>query len=169
MANLTVRKLENNDAGIVSGLKIPQDRVELVRQRAFDLFERRGRQDGKEIDDWIQAERELFWVPPAELAETDKEVEINVAMPGFDPKEVQVSALPGEILVQGNQEMHSRKKEKGLLYSEFEEKALYRRFEISQPIDIDRITANIENGMLTIKAPKKAPQSGGEKKSTAAA
>ncbi len=169
MANLTVRKVESNDAGSVPALKAMQDKVELVRQRAFDLFERRGRHHGNEIDDWIQAERELFWVPPAELVETDNEVEINVTVPGFDPKQVQVSALAWEILVQGDQGMYSEKKDKGVLYSEFEEKALYRRFAISQPIDIDRVTANIENGMLTIKAPKKAPQATGEKQSTAAA
>ena len=45
-----------------------------------------------------------------------------------------------------------------MLYSEFDEKTLYRRFEIAQPIDVAHVTANVENGMLIVKAPKKVPQ-----------
>jgi len=32
---------------------------ELVRRRAYELFEARGRQSGHELDDWLQAEREV--------------------------------------------------------------------------------------------------------------
>ena len=31
----------------------------LVRARAYELFEVRGRDDGHALDDWIQAEREI--------------------------------------------------------------------------------------------------------------
>jgi len=33
--------------------------VEGVRQRAFELYEARGRESGRELDDWLAAEREL--------------------------------------------------------------------------------------------------------------
>jgi len=32
---------------------------EQIRQRAYELFSARGRADGKELDDWLTAEREL--------------------------------------------------------------------------------------------------------------
>jgi hypothetical protein len=32
---------------------------EFIRRRAYELFERRGRGEGQEVDDWLQAEREL--------------------------------------------------------------------------------------------------------------
>jgi|RhiMetdeSRZDD1v2_1073273.scaffolds.fasta_scaffold2403363_1 DUF2934 family protein len=32
---------------------------ELVERRAYELYERRGRGDGHDWDDWLQAEREL--------------------------------------------------------------------------------------------------------------
>ena len=31
----------------------------LIRQRAYQLFEASGRQQGHELDDWLQAEREI--------------------------------------------------------------------------------------------------------------
>ena len=40
------------------GLEKEADEEE-VRKRAYDLFEKRGRQPGREQDDWYQAEQEL--------------------------------------------------------------------------------------------------------------
>ena len=30
-----------------------------IRQRAYELYERRGRTDGHDVDDWLQAERSI--------------------------------------------------------------------------------------------------------------
>jgi hypothetical protein len=32
---------------------------DLIRERAYQLYEARGRQQGHELDDWLQAEREI--------------------------------------------------------------------------------------------------------------
>jgi hypothetical protein len=32
---------------------------DLIRQRAYELFEERGHQPGRDIEDWLQAEREV--------------------------------------------------------------------------------------------------------------
>ena len=37
----------------------PLDLQEHVRRRAFELYEQRGREDGHELDDWLQAESEI--------------------------------------------------------------------------------------------------------------
>jgi HSP20 family molecular chaperone IbpA len=168
MASIPVQRIENDKLETAPTLKALQEAVEMVRQRAFELFEHRGFSPGNELADWVQAERDLFWVPPAEMAETDNEIEITVAVPGFDPKEVHVTAQPGEILIQGNHQKHAEKEERGVLYSEFDQKALYRRFEIAQPIDVGHVTANVENGMLTVKAPKKVPHASADRKAAAA-
>jgi DUF2934 family protein len=34
-------------------------RDERIRRRAYDLYERRGRAEGHDLDDWLQAEAEL--------------------------------------------------------------------------------------------------------------
>jgi len=106
MANIPVHKMENTKTETAPILKALQDTVEMVRQKAFELFEHRGYSPGNDLADWVQAERDLFWVPPAELAETENEVEITVAVPGFEPREVHVTAQPGEILIQGNHDKH---------------------------------------------------------------
>jgi len=169
MANLMVQKVKKIEEGIVSTLEDPRDAFEMIQKRAFEMFEHHGGSPGNELDDWFQAERDLFWVPPAELAETDEEVKITVAVPGFDPKEIKVTAQPGEVQVRGNHGHSLEKKEKGVIYSEFNEKDLFRRFELPQTIDVDHVSANVENGILTVKVPKTIPQTIESKKKATAA
>jgi hypothetical protein len=40
-------------------LESPLDPQEQIRRRAFELYEQRGREDGHELDDWLQAESEI--------------------------------------------------------------------------------------------------------------
>jgi HSP20 family molecular chaperone IbpA len=40
----------------------------------------------QDLDDWFQAGHDPFWVPQAELAETDSEFKIRVNVPGFDAR-----------------------------------------------------------------------------------
>ena len=37
----------------------PADLQEQIRDRAYELYEQRNRTEGHELDDWLQAEREL--------------------------------------------------------------------------------------------------------------
>jgi Protein of unknown function (DUF2934) len=41
-----------------SGLN-PDTMLDLIRERAYQLFEMRGRESGHELEDWLQAEREI--------------------------------------------------------------------------------------------------------------
>ena len=46
----------------------PQTEQDEIQKRAHDLYEQRGRQPGRALDDWVTAEREIkafqSWVPP---------------------------------------------------------------------------------------------------------
>jgi hypothetical protein len=42
-----------------------------IAARAYQLFVERGRQDGHEVDDWLQAEYELMQLPVHKLAELE--------------------------------------------------------------------------------------------------
>ena len=97
----------------------------------------------------------MFWVPQAELTETESEFKIKVGVPGFEAKDLDIKAHPTEILIQGHTEKREEKAEENVSYSEFGMKSLYRRFALPKPIDIGAVTANVENGMLTVVAKKK--------------
>jgi len=161
MANVPVQKVEENKPALAPVLEGMKQTFDKIRKRAFELFEHRGGSPGAEVDDWIQAEHDLFWVPQAELTETESEFKVKAGVPGFEAKDLDITVQPCEILIQGNSEKHEEKTEEGVAYTEFGAKSLYRRFELATPIEIGAVTANVENGMLTVTAPKKK-QSGKE-------
>jgi len=37
----------------------PESRMDRISQRAYEIYQRRGGQGGHEMDDWLQAEREI--------------------------------------------------------------------------------------------------------------
>jgi len=43
----------------ISATGSPVDIQEQVRRRAFELYEQHGKEDGHDLDDWLQAESEL--------------------------------------------------------------------------------------------------------------
>lgn len=129
-------------------------RLEAVKERAFELFEKRDRKIGNDIDDWLRAERELLGWPATELVEKNGAYEMQITLPGFDAKEVEITAAPTEIIVHAATE-HEHETQKGkVLWSEFGSNDVYRRFETPNPIDVEKVHATFENGLLRISAPE---------------
>jgi HSP20 family molecular chaperone IbpA len=119
--------------------------LEAIKNRAFELFEKRGRAPGFELDDWFNAEQELFRVPNAEMKETDAEFTLEVDVAGFEDDAIRVSAVPGEIVVKADFERKGK--------TDFESKSLFRRFEMGT-FDADKVAATVDKGILRIVAPK---------------
>ena len=57
----------------VDPLAVYPAREEAVRQRAHEKYQQRGRQQGRAIDDWLEAEQEITTahLPPAETPNND--------------------------------------------------------------------------------------------------
>ena len=53
------RELEGMHYGVDMSSRSIHRIPNLIRQRAYQLFEARGRRQGHELDDWLQAEREI--------------------------------------------------------------------------------------------------------------
>jgi len=129
-------------------------RIDAVRQRAHELFENRNDQIGRPLEDWFTAERELFGWTAAELSEKDNAYEIDFTLAGFDPKDVQVTATPKEILVRAATKEERKGGKEKVLWSEFGSKDVCRRFELPTAIDTDKVNATLDKGVLHIKANK---------------
>jgi HSP20 family molecular chaperone IbpA len=130
---------------------------ETVRRRAFELFQARGFTDGRDVDDWLQAEQELLNSPPVELIENDTEFRVRIPVPGFDAKDLQVTALSDVIILQADVKTEDHSNDAKVLIREFNSKKLFRRIEMPSAVDLDRVTATVENGVLQLIAGKAAP------------
>ena len=129
-------------------------KMDAVRERAFELFEGRGSTWGSELDDWFAAERDIFGSPAAELKETAGEYQMEVSLPGFAAKEVEVNATPNEVIVHAVTEKRNAGVDETVVWSELGTNDVYRRFAFPEGIDTEKMVAELDNGRLRVKAPK---------------
>lgn len=154
MAHVAVEKVNESTQSPFLANKL-ETMAQRIRQRAYEIFERRG-SDGQAMDDWLQAERELILAPESELIENDGKFEIRVAAPGFKAAETHVTVLPDAVIVAAeSNHKHEEAKENSYL-CEFGARNLYRRLELPKSINVDRVTASLDGGMLHITAHKAA-------------
>jgi HSP20 family protein len=90
----------------------------------------------------------------AGLSERDGAYEMQVPLPGFEGKEVEVTATPSEVFVQASAKKEKFSNKDGIVWTEFGSTDIYRRFDVPNPIDVDKVTANLENRLLRISAPE---------------
>jgi HSP20 family protein len=158
MADIKVQKVEKADERALPVFRQIDELFARVQRRAFELFAGRGFEDGHDLEDWITAERELCW-PATELTEQDKAYVLSVALPGFEPGQIAVTATPRELIVHAStrterREEPDKKKEGKVLWSEFRSNDVYRRIELAEPIEVSKVSASLSNGLLTIVAEK---------------
>jgi HSP20 family molecular chaperone IbpA len=133
--------------------------TERIRLEAYNLFSRRGAGDGHALDDWLTAEREVCW-PSAELCERQDEYTLKVALAGFEPGDVAVTATPREIIVKAAHKHEEKSTDAGdtrLRWSEFRSSDVFRRVALPASVDVAKTSASFKNGLLEIVAPKAQP------------
>src|SRR5271165_7147525 len=99
MAQIQVHKGKDQETLPQRVLEQVRTTTEAIRQRAFDLFQRREGGNGTDLNDWLQAEQDVAWSPTCELVEDEKEFRARIALPGFDAKDIQVSAAPDALII----------------------------------------------------------------------
>jgi len=156
MSDLQVLKVAGDESRTLPMFEELDRLLDRVRQRAFELFEQRGCECGHELEDWLQAERETLRGPAAEMLDRGKEIEIQMNLPGYEPDEIEVAAT-GNCIVVHAEPKHIDTESRDVIWSEFGEHGnVYRDFELPAAVDLDHVTARLENGILHITAPKRS-------------
>lgn len=154
MSNVAVQKVNGPAKEKLPIFEEIGKRFEEVRRRAFELFENRGKEIGREIEDWLTAEREVLGATSAELTEKEKAYELRITLPGFEAKDVNVTVTPTEIIVHAAVQEEKKKEEGKVVWTEFGSRDVYRRFELPNPVDPETAAAKLEKGVLLLEASK---------------
>lgn len=125
-----------------------------VRQRAFQLFEGRGRANGHDLDDWFKAESELLKPVPLEITEKDNIVHIRADVPGFKENELEVNLDAGVLTIKGEHREETEKKDEKTYHSEKRAQQIFRRIALPVNVIADKMTATLQDGVLELSAPK---------------
>jgi HSP20 family protein len=102
------------------------------------------------------AQRAPSWLPAAEGRIDDGTYVIQVAMPGVDPKDVQVSWMNNVLTVKGERKADHDTTGKDYFLRELAYGPFQRTFELPEGVDATHVEAKSANGMLEVRVP--APQ-----------
>jgi HSP20 family protein len=133
---------------------------ELISRRAFELFEGRGAQAGRSADDWLEAEMELLHPVHLEITETDNTLSVRAEVPGFEAKDLKVSAEPQRVVISGARESSEEKKTARSVYKERCSNEILRVVDLPAEIEAAKATATLKDGVLELKLPKTAQAKG---------
>jgi HSP20 family protein len=100
--------------------------------------------------------------PRMEVAETDKDVEITVELPGLERNDVDLS-LDGNVLtIRAEKKMETEQNNKNVHVAERSYGVFYRALELPARVDPSTVQATMSNGVLKITIPK-PPQTDAKK------
>ena len=153
MSNVAVEKVRDGDATPPALFERMTAIADKLRERV-EIFQCRGCADGRSLEDWLQAERDIVESPEAELVEKDGKFQVRVAVQGFDVKDIRVTAMPTTLFVYAETKQKQEKREGDVYFSEFGQKQVFRRLDLPAPINVENVTASLDRGVLQIMASK---------------
>jgi HSP20 family protein len=94
-----------------------------------------------------------YFIPPADIFETDDALTIIMEMPGVEKKDISIALEDDVLRVEGHIDFA---KYHGMepVYTEYNVGHYSRGFTLSGKIDRDGISAQLEDGVLTLTLPK---------------
>jgi len=131
-----------------------QKAFDAISRRAFEIFERNGRVFGHEIEDWSDAEKELFHPVHLDVTETDDSFLVTAEVPGFTEKEIEITVEPTHLTISGKRGFKEEEKKGKAVYSETCSDEIFRSVTLPAEVDSEKVAATLKDGILQLTMPK---------------
>jgi HSP20 family protein len=107
-------------------------------------------------DPWVESGSSLSKVP-VNLRETDKTYEMELVAPGLKKEDLKLEVSNDQLTISFDQaeEREEEKKDEGWIRREFRSRSFVRSFHLDDTVDVNRIEADYQNGILHVCLPKK--------------
>jgi len=98
-------------------------------------------------------ETERSCAPLVDIYETEDDYILTAHLPGVKKENIKLNIEDGSLLIFGKINYHEALNRKYIL-NESDSANYYRKFKLSDSVNIEKIEASYENGLLQIKLPK---------------
>ena len=130
----------------------PFDEIERIFDRMSRQFEEATRT--WESDGPFAGWRSEFQGMPVDLVEHDDEFVVTVDLPGFDSEEVTVEVTDQTLRIEAERDEETEIDDERYLRHERSHASTRRSIRLPDPIETDNVSAQMNNGVLTITLPK---------------
>jgi len=101
--------------------------------------------------------RRTGWIPAVDVREDNKEIVLEIELPGIKPSDVEVTAENGVLTIRGEKQGTSTEGEEGRYHVvERTYGSFTRSFQLPSAVDERSIDAEFEDGLLSVHIPKAA-------------
>lgn len=94
------------------------------------------------------------WAPVFDVVENEREILIRAEVPGVDPKDLDVQVAGRLLTVSGEKRDVTEEKSGTLFRSERRFGRFSRSIELPSAVEVDKVSARSEKGVLTISLPR---------------
>lgn len=96
------------------------------------------------------------YVPGLDIHEDEEKYTVWCDLPGVDPKDIDIRCERGRLQIWGKAAPRQDESKTAYLLREYGVGDYQRELNVTESIDVDRITADAADGVLVIKLPKAA-------------
>ena len=94
------------------------------------------------------------WVPAVDVKEEQDRFVIHADLPGVDPQDIDVNMENGVLTIKGQRESEKKEEREGYKRVERVRGSFFRRFNLPDTADAEKISAKCRNGVLELVIPK---------------
>jgi HSP20 family protein len=95
------------------------------------------------------------WYPAIDVSESDAEVTVRAELPGIAAKDLDIEVTGTTLTISGKKEECEEKKGEDFYQSERRFGSFRRVIDLPETVDADKVTAEAENGVVTIHVARK--------------
>lgn len=99
-------------------------------------------------------EREIAFIPAAEMYETPEAVHLRLEIPGMEAKDIDVQVTTEAVAISGERNAETQADENGMTRTEFRYGKFRRVIPLPSPVQNSKVQGVYKNGILSLLLPK---------------
>jgi HSP20 family protein len=123
-------------------------------QQSHDLQGLRGSLN-RVFEDTERGDTARLWAPAVDVAESDQEIVLYAELPGMSREEIDIQLTGDMLTLRGERALPQVTRGEHYHRIERQYGPWQRAFQIEVPIDQSRVSASYEEGVLTVRLPKR--------------
>ena len=97
---------------------------------------------------------EFNWHPTVDVGETNDEVVVKAEMPGMSKDDIEINVEDNQLTLSGEKKQEQEQKDTNYYRVERSYGAFRRIFTLPARVDVSKVKATYQNGVLTVRVPK---------------
>ncbi len=150
---------DNTERSLTMSFRHPIDTLRGEVDRLFDDFDPGARLSAMrrslfDLEPFWHREKAQGATPAVDVSETEQAYEITAELPGMNEQDIAVTLVNGGLSIRGEKREDKEEKRKEYYMRERRLGAFERYFPIPDGVDVDKIAASFDKGVLKVTLPK---------------